>query len=167
MVESQGPLELQDVAIGSADLASQPSAGPLPIEPPPPSSSTRSSNAAERLSHMVASIRDYNSMSTEQLGKVLSAINDAAKEAGTKIKVHGDEFFDQNTWTWKMLAIFLALWGMFVPTALTIHYSGPANQIAQQSLMESEWANYYTWVWTVCPAEQVRLDTLLDCDGKY
>jgi hypothetical protein len=49
----------------------------------------------------------------------------------------------------------LALSGLFWTIYGLYHFSKPANSISEDGVQAAKWANYYNWVWTICPAEQV------------
>jgi hypothetical protein len=52
-----------------------------------------------------------------------------------------------------VVTLFWGIYGLY-------HFSKAANNISLESLTATEWSNYYTWVWTICPAEQVCVQLL-------
>jgi hypothetical protein len=55
----------------------------------------------------------------------------------------------------RILGGILALSGLFWTIYGLYHFSKPANSISEDGVQAAKWANYYNWVWTICPAEQV------------
>lgn len=55
----------------------------------------------------------------------------------------------------RILGGILALSGLFWTIYGLYHFSKPANSISEDGVQAAKWANYYSWVWAICPAEQV------------
>lgn len=55
-----------------------------------------------------------------------------------------------------VIATILGILGLFFTIYGLYRFSGPANTISEEGLQAAEWSNYYNWVWTICPAEQVN-----------
>jgi hypothetical protein len=100
-------------------------------------------------------------MSAEERATVMDRIGRRMDAMLAKLRKSGGGFFDQKSWKWKLAIVFLALWGVILPTCQVYHFNGLANEMSRQSLLEAQWANYYTWLLTVCPAEQVCIGNLL------
>lgn len=91
-------------------------------------------------------------------GRVARAIDHCRSQMATfgqKLRAKARDFFNESNWKWKFMCLILMLWGTIVPTYLAIHYDGSANELSQQGLLTSQWANYYTWAYTICPFEEV------------
>jgi hypothetical protein len=53
-----------------------------------------------------------------------------------------------------VVALAFSIYGLY-------HWNGPANVISQESLDATDLGNYYTYIWTGCPALEVRNNRLL------
>lgn len=129
---------------------SQPAAGALPGNP----QSTRTSTQPVLV---FDGITITHGMTTEQKLDAMGKCLERAEKMGRTMKNVANGFFDPETKRWKTATLFLALWGIIVPTLMAFYFGGSANDIAMRSLRATEWSNYWNWATQICPAEQVRV----------
>lgn len=149
------PVELSSLAPSSSNSTSS-SPGSNPGSTPASNGSSNGGQPPNSPANVLAGISATTDMSDEEFDNVISVVKERLKILGRKIRKDGDGFFDQSTWKWKVAVAFLSVWGVVMPTYLAYHFNGPANELSRQSLIATKWSNYYTWLLSICPAEQVH-----------